>query len=183
MNRENLILIFLLIMAIFASSQTSEFDLIENARLEAQKDAIEQLGKLIENISVTNEVTIKKIISKNKDIHRSFQRFLQTSREIENLIYYSEGIFEVTLEISFDELEKWLFIVSGHKLQIIIKNKVFQAVGKASFKAQKDEKSSKITTKKIGNIWDKVSAKEKAMAIRAAQVDAYRNLEIGSAHV
>ena len=148
----------------------------------ARADALRQLGEAVLGVRIDAHTTVKDFVTQNDQIQGAFKGFLRGARELGAPKYNDDGTCEVTLGIHREYLIYWLrnaWQKYPHNNNLS-SAKQFQSIRKyhpkAMFVATGSGAMAETPEPHKENIWNRVSGRGKLMAIRAAKVDAYRNM-------
>lgn len=149
----------------------------------ARLDAMRQLSETIEGLHISATTQVKDFITESDEVHAFLTAFLQDAQQVGQPQYRADGTCEVTMSVSIDEVIQFLQeawqqhpskIVSSAKqfeqIRHYTRQQAFIATGRGGVR----HASSRMSP--AGNVWERVHPRGKLMALRAAQVDAYRNL-------
>ena len=183
MNKLTGILLILLvtISLLQAQSPAQEAQPRAKAYRAAKMDAIRQLSEKIQGVRISSQTTVRDFVTEKDEIRTGMETLLQGARQVGEPRYNADGTVEVDMEVSLDQVIIWLQrcwyqygsrrIACAEQLQYIHANcsqKVFKATGSGAM--------SQKSTGQARNVWNRVTPRGKLTALRAAQVDAYRNL-------
>lgn len=151
----------------------------------ARMDAMRQLGEAIKGVRITSSTTVNNFVTESDQINASYQGFIQGAQQVGDPRLLPDGTCEVTLSIAIDQVILGLqtvwyqhsdsrTVTSPEQFEQIRgqyePNKVFTATGSGAMK------TSPPPAPTGENIWLRVSPRGKLMALRAAKMDAYRNM-------
>lgn len=156
--------------------QTRESDM-EKVRIAARLDAMRQLAQMVENIRISHSITVKDYIADNDGLKRSFSNLIQSAQDTSTPVYKQDGTCEVTMEITFPKVVHWVKnSYMEHANRKITLNDI-QKMSQSNYTMLRARGTGSLSSKEYpNNIWDRVGPRGKLMALRAAKVDAYRNL-------
>ncbi len=148
----------------------------------ARLDAMRQLMETIEGLNISASTQVKDFITESDEVQAFLTAFLQDAQQIGQVRYCADGTCEVTMAVSLDEVIQFLQEAWQHhpskkissakqfeQIRHYSSQKKFVATGRGGSRHVPRQTSP-------ANIWDRVHPRGKLMALRAAQVDAYRNL-------
>lgn len=178
-----LILCFLFLGTFVAvAQQPEEAQARAQAARAARVDAMRQLGETIQGIKINSKTTVKDFVTESDEINASFVGFVGGFQQVGDPKHNADGTCEVTLTVSMNQIINWVSQTDrkyhspnvssqdAQWMQSQYAGKVFTATGTG---AMKITPTNQYPTE---NFWQWVTPQGRAMAIRAAQVDAYRNV-------
>lgn len=177
------ILILLIFIQVVVFAQNEEVRERALASRAARLDAMRQLAEAIKGIRISSKTTVKDFVTESDEIKADLEAFLRGVQQVGAVKYNEDGTVEVTLKVSLDQIISGLqniwynnnsrTISSPNQFDKIRSysgnKKVYTATGSGAMKIEP-------TNNWQGNAWDRVSGRGKLMALRAARIDAYRNL-------
>lgn len=175
-----LIVVFLIGVSVFAQFEQQQ----ERAKAyrAAKVDAMRQLGEAIKGLRISATTVVKDFVTEKDEINAAMEAFLQGAQVVGEPRYLQDGTVEVDMEVNVEQLVQWLQnmwytygsnkVHSAQEIQKIkytTSSRVIKATGSGAMKI------APVPTMGV-DVWSRVTAQGKAMAIRTARVDAYRNL-------
>ena len=146
----------------------------------ARLDAMRQLAESIQGVRISASTTVRDFVTEKDEIKTSLENFMRGAQQVGAPVYQPDGTCEVTLSISLNDLIFWLrqaYYRNGSnrinpsqfsQIPYYASKRVFTATGTGAMKGNPRPQH--------GNFWMRVSPRGKLMALRAAKIDAYRNL-------
>lgn len=156
-------------------------DLAAAARA-ARLDAMRQLAESVKGLRISAETTVRDFVTEKDEINGSLDVLLEGAQQVGDPVYHPDGTCEVTMQISMDQLISGLgqiaercdseTIPDPSQFQDIRRYhpqvRVFTATGSGAMK--------EAPTPIYDDLWKYVTPQGKLLAVRAAKVDAYRNM-------
>lgn len=183
MKKGVLLLLALIVASSCIIAQTEEAQDKVLARRAARLDAMRQLAETIQGLRITSMTTVKDFVAESDVTRASLRTFLQGAQEIQTR-YKPDGTCEVTMVVTLDQVIAWLQKAwYPNRSRVVPFPRQFRQIrhhtGKRYFIATgtgaMSEKPSPSPWQQ-GNFWVRVTAQGKLMALRAAKIDAYRNM-------
>ena len=148
-------------------------------RRAARLDAIRQLTETIHGIYISSNTTVKDFVMQNDATHARFENLIKGAEEISEAVYRADGTCEltvaVTLQSLIDELQT-IYHQYPHPQISPEQLEGLKAENQHIFYATGVGVSNHKGEPRPGGFWSRVTPQGRQMALRAARVDAYRNL-------
>lgn len=111
----------------------------------AQRDAIQKLGDVVQNVRISNSLTVRDVVQTDPQVRGEFGSFLQGANQVGNTVYRLDGICEVTVETNLDAISYWLRTMTYKyattydrrtvdEMDQFNRSKIFRAVGTSQYK-------------------------------------------------
>lgn len=147
-------------------------------------DAIRQLVDIVQELRISDNLQVKDFLKEYSQAQPLLIAFLQDAQPVGQPDYLSDGSCEFTMAVTLNAIITWLqetyrtypsqVVASAEEFEQIrhyASQKVFTVTGRGKIK-----NPNAASNFEGSNIWERVDSRGKLMAIRAARVDAYRNL-------
>ncbi len=164
------------------------------AKRAAQVDALRNLAEQVKGLRITSTTFVKDFVAESDEIATQLNTFLQGAK-VTDVKYMEDGSAQVTVELAIKTIETELTSIykahyKGDKYKINdfqdlhVTNKIekISAVGNGAPRTAETEAQDAGAKPGTGRVlglpasWKNVPARARLMAVRAAKVDALRNL-------
>ncbi len=179
--------LLLLLCALYSTNiEAQEENFKEKLLLGARSEARLQLIEAIKEITITSNTKLRDYAFNNSAFDKKLQDIVKKADEISEPVYQENKICRITLAIPFsvvlkelkafyEEVPEQKDFLREHlsKLEEASSQRIFYATGVAQ---EEPTIEKPVQNKKKSSFWTRVTSQGKLMALRAAKVDAYRNL-------
>lgn len=177
-----------------AADQAKETQTKLLAKRAAQADAYRNLAEQVKGLRLTSTTFVKDFVAESDEINASLNTFLRGAK-VTDVRYMEDGSAEVTVELAIKTVETELTSIykahyKGDRYKINdfqdihVTNKIekITATGNGAPRSAEAEETASVAKPATGRVlglpaaWKNVPARARLMAVRAAKVDALRNL-------